>query len=669
MTTLLLLGLLAFVAGAAADLALGIGPRWARPIPYWFSLLGAGAVVATGVLGMGGGTVRISLGTLLRFPGTTVVVDHLAALFLVVVLGVSIPVSLGFASWVGPEGRLRARGLGALYNALLGSIVVVVIAGDAFLFMIAWEGVTLAMYAMASFERHREDRAGAGFLALSLGKIGGAMLLVGLLLVAAHAGTFVFSRWVGVRHSAAIDVAYLLLVLGFAVKLGVVPFHVWMPSAYPAAPGPARAAIAGLAVNVGVYGLWRTLALLGHPPVWIPIVALVLGGITALLGVAHAAVHGDLRGVIAFSSVENGGLLLVSVGVALTGAAVGSPQLVAVGVLVGGLHMIAHALAKSGLFLATASMEAAAGTTELNDLRGVGRSLPWTGVTFAVASITLAGLPPTVGFVSEWFLLEALMQQFRLSSLALKLAMAGAGALVALTAGFAALVFVRLIGLVVLGGAEGSVARGREASMVGRSAALLLALACLAVAALTPLEIRFLAQGLGPVISPGLVLRALGSPWVLQPVFAGFSILSPSWLWIVLPLLALAAGLFAWAASRGRLIRIRRVPAWRSAGGGVAGEARYTAFGYSNPARHVLDAVLRPRRELREEEAADRETHVVYSSDVVEPVEAYLYAPLRAMLLGLSRGAKRLQSGRLSAYVGYVLIALVVALAAVSVIR
>ena len=245
--------------------------------------------------------------------------------------------------------------------------------------------------------------------------------------------------------------ACVLLLAGFAVKVGLIPFQVWMPRGYAAAPGPARAIMAGVAVNVGFYGLWRTLALLGPPPATVTAILLVLASLTAVLGIAHAAVQSSLQRVIAYSSVENAGLILAGFGVALVGAAAGSRKLMAVGLLAATLQVIAHTAAKSLLFVSSAAIEASGRTDDLDDLRGSVRLAPWGGTGLAVGSLTLAGLPPTAGFVSEWFLLEALMQQFRVPGLGDRLVLAVTGAAVALTAGFAGVTFVRLIGLVVLG--------------------------------------------------------------------------------------------------------------------------------------------------------------------------------------------------------------------------
>jgi hydrogenase-4 component B len=217
----------------------------------------------------------------------------------------------------------------------------------------------------------------------------------------------------------------------------------------------------------------------------------------------------------------------------------------------------------------------------------------------------------------------------------------------------------------------------------GRAAVLVLSVCCLAISAVSPLEIRVIAAGLSPVVPSRLVMGALKSPWVLQPPFAGFSILSPSWLWVEMPVLLLVVGLLAWAASGRRLLRVRRVPAWRSATVGVDGLDSYTAFGYANPTRRVLAGVLRTRAEVQEvmlqqddpdpgsgppdrDDHAEQAAHLRYASDVMEVVETYLYRPALRSFLAVVAVAKRLQSGRLDAYLLYMLIALIAVIAVVT---
>jgi hydrogenase-4 component B len=653
-----------------------------RGLPYAIGAAGAALLAVAGGSALAGQTVRLNAAGWLGDPvpgqqALGLAADRLSGLFLLMTFGAAVPVSVAFANWAAKPDATATRMLAAGYALALGSVAVFMTATDAFTALFGWEALTAAFYLLAGANRASADRAGAARITVGFGKVSGAALLAGLLLLAAKSHSLALASFPAVPGGAARTTALVLLLAGLAVKAGLVPFQVWMPRGYAAAPGPARAVMAGVCVNVAFYGMWRTLALLGRPPGWLAGILLLLGGFTALLGIAHAAVQNRLSRVIAYSSVENSGLIITGFGVALTGAAVGDQRLVAVGLLAATLQMVAHTAAKSLLFTAAAGLEGAAGSDDLEALRGAGRRVPWSGAGLAVGAVTLAGLPPTAGFVSEWFLLESLMQQFRVTALGGRLTLALAGAAVALTAGFAGVTFVRLVGMVVLGPSRSAASRSGEFGRVGRVAVMVLAVCPLAIAAVTPLEIRVIAAGLSPVVPGALTMGALKSPWILQPVFAGFSILSPSWLWLELPVMFGIVVLLTRVLSGQRMLRVRRVPAWRSATIGVEGADAYTAFGYANPTRRVLAAVLHTRADVEEVVPAGDDAagdgspaepvpHLRYASDVIEVVETWLYRPVTRLFGMLAGVARRLQSGRLDAYLLYMLVALVAVIAVVT---
>jgi hydrogenase-4 component B len=664
---LLLAAFSCFGGGVAVDVVFGTRRRAFRPVPYVLAFVGSGLCLTVGIHVIADGAQVYSLGSLLGMGTTTIRIDDLAGLFLTLLFAIGLAISACSITWVRREESPHRRGLAAAYCTLLAAVAAILVAADAFSFLFAWEILTVSFYVLTGVNRARRRDAHAAWLTLVTGKVSGACLLFGFLLLVGRSGSFLLGAWHGVAPGTLHDVAYAFIVVGFATKLGIVPLQAWMPVGYPVAPGPTRAAMAGIAANVGVYGLWRILSILGRPPVWLAIGVLLVGGVTALLGIAFAGVQQRLSRVIAYSSIENAGIIITAFGIALAGAVTSDQTLEAAGLLAASLHVVAHSIAKSVLFSASANVEQAIGSDDLERLRGIGRALPFSGWTFGAGALTLAGLPPTIGFVSEWFVLEALMQEFRPPGLALRLAMAGAGALIALTSGLAALAFVRILGLVFLGTPTAGADSRSDGGFLGRAGLVVLGVSCFGLAAITPLEIRFLARGLSPIVAKTLVEHALKSPWVLQPTYAGFSILSPSWMYVVMPILFTSVTLLAIAVSRGRYFKVRRVPAWHSATSGVAGPSSYTAFGFANPLRHVLANILGTRSEATLLETVADNTRgrgrIEYTTVVVEPVESYLYRPIRTGALTLARLAKRLQSGRLEAYVAYMLFALVVALA------
>ena len=687
MSILITIGLLLFAAAAATDLLAGARPGWAKlsPLPYLVSAAGSGCLAATAAVALRdpGHASRLDLGTWLGFGTSSLAVDRLSGLFWLLTFAVAVAGCLTAAGWAAKVGRRPGT---ATYAALLlASVAVVESADNAFLFLLAWEALTLAFYLLAGAERHRPGAVGSALATLGFGKISGAALLIGLLLPATRTGSFALASFAHLPSGAVHSTAWTLLVVAFAVKVGLVPVQVWMPRGYATAPVGLRALMAGVAVNAGFYGLWRTLDILGRPPAWLAVTLLLIAAVTALLGIAHAAVQGRLERVIAYSSVENAGLICTGYAVALIGTRLNDPKLTAVGLLAATLQATAHAIAKTLLFASAAPLEVTAGTGDLERLRGSARRLPWAGTGLAVGAITLAGLPPTAGFVSEWFLLESLMQQFRVPDTPYGLSLAAAGALIALTVGFASVTFVRIVGMIVLGPRTDGVAhresRRTDLGAAGRVGMLLLAVGTLTAAAITPVQIRLIAAGLADLVPTSTSTGALKSPWIVQPVFADFSILSPSWLWVTMPLLLAAVlAVLLFGGSRGRARRVRRTPAWRSASGGVHGADQYTPFGYANPTRRVLAGVLLtrtrttlPRPSAEGESAIGSATRptvtggiLKYSSDVVEVVEKYLYQPLARPLRVLVSVAKRMQSGRLDAYLAYMLVALVAIIAVVA---
>ena len=638
---------------------------------WTLNVVAAVLFVISGAFGLAGSRQWVNLPGLAGLGPAGLCVDALSGLFLLISFGVAIPALIAAAA---SGNRDRPR-LPAAVGIALAAIAAIITTDNVFILLFGWELLTVAFYLMAGYDRDLPGRANGSIITVVFGKASGAAVLMGALLLASRTHTFAFSAYGVDPHSAVGQAAYALLLFGFGVKVGLVPAHIWMPRGYAAAPGPARAIMAGAAVNVGFYGMWRTLNILGSPPVWLVCVVLVAGGVTAILGIAHAAVNPDLAVLISWSSVENAGVITTGFGVALIGASVGQTKLVAAGLVAGTAQVMAHALGKTLLFVSASTIEQATGTTDLDRLGGIARRLPWAGTGLAIGSLTLAGLPLTAGFASEWFTLEALMQEFRVSNLAMQLASAATGALVALTIGIAAVTFVRVVALTAFGPArineppiDPECARP-DRQWPYRFAVAVLAVGCLGVAAVAPLQVRVIAAGLAPVVGDQAA-GANAKPWVLQPVFDDFSALSPSWLWIVLPLMAASIAGFATLFAGRNPFRARQVPPWSSASPGVDRGVGYTSFAYANPVRTVLSNVLLTTSELVEtsdEASGDGAVSglFTYRVDVVDLVERYFYRPLSTALLGVSRVARRLQSGRLDAYMTYMLITVLAVLAVV----
>lgn len=661
----------AVVLGWLAGRVSSTRARWLSGLAWVLTIAASILLVVVGGVALAGHGESSVLGTFGSFGMIGLRVDALSGLFLIITFGVGIAAFLA-ASAGGTLPRYRLSATGGMIGVAL---TLVIAAKDLFLLIGGWELLGFAFYLAIGFDRDRPARGRASVLAAGFSKTSGALLLLGGGILVAQSGSLDlvrFSHHPGAFHS----LAYALLLAGFAIKVGLIPAHIWLPPSYQAAPGPARAILAGVSVNVGFYGLWRTLDVLGTPPVWLTCAVLILAGLSGVLGIAHSAVHADLRGLIAWSSIENAGVIGAGFGVGMVGAIVGSRELMAVGLLAGTLQVITHALAKSLLFVAANGVESGYGTTDLDRLRGVTRLMPITGIGLVVGAFTLAGMPLTAGFASEWMTLEALMQQFRVEHLALQLCMAFCGILIALTIGIAGVTFVRLVGLTAFAKPDQAlpVDQRVERSWMHRVAVLSLSASCLGGAIFAPAVVALVSAGLRPMVGWS-TSGALAGGWILQPVFANFSALSPTLLWIVIPSYVLLTIVLASLFSGSRFWRVRRTTPWTSSSAGSPGRSGYTSYGFANPMRKVFAVLLLTRRELHELDPTPTDdsnrplaatTRVGYVTDVTDVIQRYLYRPLLPVVRTVVSVARRLQSGRLDAYMAYMLIAVLAIVAVVT---
>ncbi|MGH2975907.1 MAG: proton-conducting transporter membrane subunit, partial [Solirubrobacterales bacterium] len=505
------------------------------------------------------------------------------------------------------------------------------------------------------------DRPGAllsAYFGGSLSKLGGACLFAAFALLYGKTGSFDFHSWATAGGlGTARSVAFVLLLVGFGSKIGLIPTLAGLPPLYTASPA-ATAATVAIAYNAGFYGLWRLVFdTLGPGPTWWGELVLILGALTALVGILYAVAQDEIARFLGFSSVEHGGIILLGFGVALLGQSAHQPELAAAGLLAATLHLIMHGIAKPLAFLAADRVTTATAARELRPLGGLAPKLPRTAVAFGLAVLSLAAMPPFGGFVSEWFTFEALLQSFRLDSTVARLIMALAAAILALTAGIGLLAFAKLYGGIFLGRARTLLAPLREP---GPSLGILaLSAVALILGAIAPWEIRWLGRGLHDALGFDPAGSTISFPLVLGPVYRHFSVLAPTWLAIGIPALILTAALLVRILLRPP---VRRAPVWLSGSAPDVALVQYTPDSYSNPIRVVLSSAYRFRRTLRPIPNTEPPLSEV-QTDVTPAFEAYLYRPLARAGLRLSEQARKLQSGQLGTYLLYILVVLIVALA------
>ena len=635
----------------AAVFAAAFSPRLAAGIAAVASALVGAAGIATAAAFT---HASFSIGSWLGFGPAMLVSDRLAGIFLAAAGVTGAAVSLALVE------RGASRLVAALHALILLSICVVIGSDQAFVFLLAWETITLSLYLLASSDGERPGALAAGYFGGAMSKLGGAALLAGFGLLYAKTGSFELGVW---AHQAphlggARDVAFVLFVIAFGTKLGLVPFQGPLPSLYAAAPGPSGATIS-IAVTAGFYGLWRLVfSILGTPPLWWGELLVSLGGVTALVGILYAIAQDEIKRFLGFSSVEHGGIATIGFGIALVGEGAHLPKLAAAGLLAATLHVLMHTVAKALAFLAADRVQAATAQAEMRPLGGLAPRLPLTAIGFGLAVVSLAALPPFGGLVSEWLTFMALLQAFRVPDTIAQLVLALGGAVLALTAGIALLAFAKLYGGIFLGRAREQLGRLREPTRFAPGL-VALALFALVLGPIAPWEIRWLGHGLEGLVGFDPGAEAVSFPLVLGPVYQGFSVLSPTWLAVGIPAFALAAVLLVRLFGRSGA---RRGPVWASGTAVPVASIQYRPEAYSNPIRVVFSGLYRFKRTVEVRQENGKEIRVARTR-IVPVFENYLYRPVTAGTLALAGELRRLQSGRLGIYLLYVLAVLLAALA------
>ena len=581
-------------------------------------------------------------------------IDGTSAVFLVALGSVAAPAALYATQALQPT--RTGRVVGALTSAFVLALGLLLCARDPLTFLFGWELITLVPAAVILVVSGTEKTARhTVFVYLAITHLGGTGTWVAVLLLA-DAGAL---GGVGsIETGSTVQVAIVLAaLLGMGTKAGLMPMHSWLPRAHPIAPAHISALMSGVMVKVALYGLIRVLVdWVGVVPLWLGALTLALGALSALGGVVYACFQPELKRLLAFSTIENVGIVVLALGACLLLRARGSDQWAAVALAAALLHSVNHAVFKGLLFLGAGAFERAAGMLELDRLGGLLRRMPWTGGAFLVGSLAIAGIPPLSGFTSEWLTLQALLRVAADGGIGDGLAGGVALAVLGATAALALLCFVKVVGLVLLGAPRtAKAAAAVEAPFATRAGVTALAFSCVALG-----------------VAPGLLFGHLvGTAAWLGPAGwtaddAGQAGLSPSAsarlpsAWLALVLLCLA-GIFV--AARGR--RTAAVaPTW-ACGQPVVAELRWTSAGFTKPLRLVLEAVLRPRREIVVRTTRGVVRGVSYTGHVPHLFDEHLYRPVTRVALAAAAAARRVQTGDLSTYVAYLAALVIVLLGAI----
>jgi hydrogenase-4 component B len=664
---LLGLGLGAFGAGALAGPGLARWPAAARRATHLLATAGGLLTTGAGLAGLVAPGWQARVGWLLPPPGVELAVDGAGALFLALVGAAAVPASV-YALGYTRERREGIGGLGAAYNVFLAAMVLVPVAANLLTFLVAWELMALASYFLVMTDGDQRTVARAGWVYAVVTHAGLACLLAGMLLLAQAAGSDRFADWpaaAALLSPGRRALVFVLLALGFGSKAGLVPLHVWLPLAHPAAPSHVSALMSGVMIKLGVYGLLRVGFewLPGGPPWWGALLLLV-GAASALLGVLYALMEHDLKRLLAYHSVENVGIILLGLGAGMVFTATGLPALARLGVVAALYHTVNHAAFKSLLFLGAGSVLHATGTRNMEEMGGLVKRMPWTAACFLVGAVAISALPPLNGFVSEWLTFQALLQSAEIRAPGLNLVFLAGLAGLALTGGLAAACFVKAFGITFLAlprSAESAEAHEAPGTMVAGMVGLAGACVALGLGAtwVLPALDRAAAGLLG---SPGPV-ATLAMDGLTVVVGQGFANASPA---AVAGLLAVALGVLPlglWlSGARGDR---RAYETWGCGRMLQTARMEYTATAFSQPFKRIFAVLYRPVKQLDIDFHPESRFFVQtirYANPHRSLIEEWLYLPALAWARRGARVVQRIQSGSANLYLAYIFGALLLLL-------
>ena len=586
--------------------------------------------------------------------------DALSSFFLFMLGAASAGISL-FAAGYFRKGHGTSAGLLCLqFHLFLASMGFLLLADDAYAFMVAWETMALSSYFLVTTQHSLAEIRRAGYLYFLIAHVGAIALLLAFGVMQGGSWQFTFDAMRGAHLSPAwASAAFLLALFGFGAKAGLVPLHVWLPEAHPAAPSPVSALMSGVMLKTAVYGVLRvTFDLLGAPRWWWGVVALTVGLFSALYGVVFAAAQTDMKRLLAWSSIENLGIIFTGLGLAIVFHGAGMSGLAALALIAVLYHALNHSFMKSLLFCGTGAVLHSTGERNLGRLGGLIHRMPWVAWLTLIGALALAGLPPLNGFVSEWLLLQAFLFAHQVPQTFINMLLPLGAAVVALAAALAAYVMVKFFGVIFLGQPrEATLLRAHDASGLERIGLAWLALGCI-VLGLIPTQVvaalRIVVNRLAHVDLPD----PTAPWWLLEPLPGRLASYSG-----LVFLLAVAA-VVALTILGVRLFyhqRVRRAAAWDCGFARLDPRMQDTAEGFGQPIRHIFEPFFAMRRELPS--PFDRAPR--YQVSIADRLWQRLYEPLGSLVQRVADSFSVLQRGRIATYLLYSFVTLVALLAVV----
>jgi formate hydrogenlyase subunit 3/multisubunit Na+/H+ antiporter MnhD subunit len=658
---MLLCGWLAIGLGGALWPSRSGGTRMLFPLGALLGLaIAATALHALAAMQAGAPAWRLELALGLPNRPTHLALDALSSVYLVVLGGVAAGVSLyGAGYFRAPQGSPPGL-VCCQYHLFLASMGFVLLAADTYAFLVCWELMALSSYFLVVTDQRVEAIRQAGFLYLLMAHVGALAILLAFGVLGAAAGGATFEALRNAQPSAlAAGAAFVLGLIGFGGKAGLVPLHVWLPEAHPAAPTPVSALMSGVMLKMAVYGMLRlSFDLISNLAWWWGLIPVAVGLFSALYGIVFAAAQTDMKRLLAFSSIENLGILFAALGLALVFHGSGLPLAAALALLAVLYHSVNHAFMKSLLFLGTGSVLHATGQRNLGRLGGLIHRMPWVAWLSLVGALAIAGLPPLNGFVSEWLLLQAFLFAHEVPHTFVNMALPLGAGLLALVAALSGYVMVKFFGVVFLGRSrEAGHAEAHDADPVERAGLAWLAAACVCLG-LLPAQVVGLLQRVAEQLRVGGLPRNGAPWWLLAPVSAAQASYAPL---VFLGAFAVFVLLTIVAVRLAHRRRPIRVEPWDCGFGPLDARMQDTAEGFGQPIRQLFEPFFAMQRQL----PSAFDPQPAYRVTIGDRFWNLLYLPLGTLTQRAAAIVSGLQGTRLSGHLLYGFVTLILLLALV----
>lgn len=661
--TLLKVSILLFIAAASAALLL---LRWhkicnivSNILCITASLFGMTAAVMH-LLDGGERVVAAAINLTVPIISFTITLDNLSAFFIlglcILVLCVSI-YSIGYVSHY--YGKRSVGLFNFLYSTFILSMFFVMTAGNAVFFFVAWEVMALLSYFLVVFESEQVEKQRAGTLYIIMTHMGTAFLMIAFMLMYSYTKSFdLFGDSTAIPPLAR-NVMFVLFLIGFGVKAGVIPVHIWLPYAHPAAPGNVSALMSGIMIKTAIYGLLRfVLVYLGVESTWWGVTILVIGMASAVLGVAYAFVENNIKKLLAYSSIENIGIIFIGMGVAFIAFSKENNAVGALALAASLFHTINHTLFKGGLFLGAGSIHYSTHTLNMEHLGGLIKKMPVTAVFMLGGALSISAIVPFNGFASEWLTLQALFSCIVPDQAALNIIAILSAAALAIAGALAAACFVKLFGISFLGlGRTDHASLAKEVPMIMNIGMGLLIVPCLILGLFPMLFLKLIDNLLKELAGQSIIGQLNGTFLIANyPVQVSGNAISPFVIFVVLVVLILIT-LLVLRLVGGRYIE-RKCGTWDCGFESLNSRMQYSATGFAKPVEIVFRMLFRPSRELKV--GGDHHYHpetMEYTTSMESVFEKYVYTPILRFIKNISKRIKfTVQTGSVHMYLIYIFI-------------